>query len=78
MLGDFIRTSIEAGTENLYAAALELMERELLVDVLRHTDGNQQQAAKILGITRGTLRTKTRALGIGIGKSVWSEENHTD
>jgi DNA-binding protein Fis len=38
--------------------------------VLRHTSGRQLQAAKILGITRGSLRTKLRALGITIGRSV--------
>ena len=37
------------------------MEREVLVRVLRHTDGNQLQAARILGITRGSLRNKIRA-----------------
>ncbi len=43
------------------------MEREVLVRVLQHTDGNQLQAARILGITRGSLRNKIRALGISIG-----------
>ena len=38
----------------------------------RHTGGNQVQAAKLLGITRGSLRTKIRTLGIQIGRSVWS------
>ena len=48
------------------------MERSLLTRVLRHTGGNQVQAAKLLGITRGSLRTKIRTLGIQIGRSVWS------
>ena len=42
------------------------MERSLLTRVLRHTGGNQVQAAKLLGITRGSLRTKIRTLGIQI------------
>jgi len=51
------------------------MERQLLTAVLRHTDGNQLRAAKILGITRGSLRTKIRALGITIERAVWSEDD---
>ena len=49
---------------------LEQMDRELLIRVLRHTGGNQLQAARILGIARGSLRSKIRALGIGIDRNV--------
>jgi len=79
--GDWIRTiddRMSSGTENLYFEVLNEMERELLTRVLRHTHGNQLQAAKILGITRGSLRTKLRTLGIMIGKAVWSEDDHND
>jgi two-component system nitrogen regulation response regulator GlnG len=51
------------------------MERRLLTRVLQQTGGNQLQAAKILGITRGSLRTKIRALGIVIERSVTSDED---
>ena len=43
--------------------------------VLRQTGGNQVQAAKLLGITRGSLRTKIRTLGIRIERSVWSADD---
>jgi two-component system response regulator AtoC len=66
----FIQRAIESGAENLYAMTLEQMERELLIRVLRHTGGNQLQAARILGIARGSLRSKIRALGIGIERNV--------
>lgn len=66
----FIQRAIESGAENLYAMTLEQMERELLIRVLRHTDGNQLQAARILGIARGSLRSKIRSLGIGIERNV--------
>ena len=52
------------------------MERSLVTRVLRHTGGNQLQAAKILGITRGSLRTKIRTLGISIERSVWAPDDH--
>jgi DNA-binding NtrC family response regulator len=38
--------------------------------VLRHTRGNQSQAARMLGITRGSLRNKMRALRIQLGSTV--------
>ncbi|QDU18340.1 sigma-54-dependent transcriptional regulator [Urbifossiella limnaea] len=71
----FVADRIAAGSEELYAEAVERMEREVLVRVLRHTGGNQLQAAKILGITRGSLRTKIRALGITINREVWSDDD---
>ncbi len=74
----FVGDRITAGSVELYAEALERMEREVLVRLLKHTRGNQLQAAKILGITRGSLRTKIRALGIKIGHSIWSEDDHGD
>lgn len=74
----FVQKAIESGAENLYAMTLELMERELLMRVLKHTAGNQVQAARILGITRGSLRTKIRSLGISIGRSVWSDDEQAD
>jgi two-component system nitrogen regulation response regulator GlnG len=53
------------------------VERELIINALNETKGNQVQAARILGITRGSLRNKLRALNINIGKSVWSDDDQT-
>ena len=74
----FVGARLAAGSENLYAETLELMERELLLRVLRHTNANQVQAARILGITRGSLRNKIRNLNIEIARSVWSEDDQPD
>jgi len=74
----FVSGRIALGSENLYAEGLELMERELLLRVLRHTDGNQVQTARILGITRGSLRNKIRNLNIEISRSIWSEDDQPD
>jgi two-component system nitrogen regulation response regulator GlnG len=71
----FIERRLREGSEDLHAEALALMERTLLTRVLRETDGNQVQAARILGITRGSLRTKIRALGLRIERSVWSGDD---
>ena len=69
----FVAGRIATGSTALYAEGLERMEREVLVRVLTHTGGNQLRAAKILGITRGSLRTKIRTLGISIGREVWAD-----
>ena len=74
----FLAERLQAGSTDLYAEALDLMERHVLSGVLRHTQGNQVQAAKILGITRGSLRNKLRALGITIGRSVWSADEQPE
>ncbi len=70
----FIQARLAAGSEDLYAEALQQMEKHLLTRVLNHTGGNQVQAARILGITRGSLRTKIRALGLTIERSVSSDD----
>jgi DNA-binding NtrC family response regulator len=66
----FIDRCLKMGSRDLYAQSLDFMERVLLTIALRHTSGNQSQAAKILHITRGTLRAKIRELGIGIQQTV--------
>jgi two-component system, NtrC family, nitrogen regulation response regulator GlnG len=65
-----IEARLKEGAENLYEETLRRMERLLLTRVLQHTGGNQLQAAKILGITRGSLRTKIRELGITIARTI--------
>jgi two-component system nitrogen regulation response regulator GlnG len=70
----YVAERLAAGSENLYAETVERAERELLLRVLRHTRGNQVQAARILGITRGSVRTKIRTLGISIACSVCAQD----
>jgi two-component system nitrogen regulation response regulator GlnG len=69
-LEQLIEARITAGAEGLYAEAVHRLDRLLLTRVLQHTNGNQVQAAKMLGITRGSLRTKIRELGIRIDRNV--------
>jgi two-component system nitrogen regulation response regulator GlnG len=73
-LDAFITGRLAAGSEDLHAEVLARVERQLLTRVLSQTEGNQVQAARILGITRGSLRTKIRALGITIERSVSAED----
>lgn len=66
----FVSERLEAGSNNLYAEAIATAERQLLLQVLSHTDGNQLKAAGILGISRVTLRSKLKALRIDAGDFV--------
>jgi DNA-binding NtrC family response regulator len=50
----------EAGTTGAGPLSLEEMERRHVADVLRQTDGNVSQAARVLGIDRATLYAKIR------------------
>ncbi len=43
---------------------LPAVERELVIEALKETDNNQVQAAKLLGITRATLRKRIEKFGI--------------
>ena len=74
----FVRERMEAGSETLYAEGLARMEREILVRLLQHTAGNQLQAARMLGITRGSLRNKIRTHGISITRSICSDDSQPD
>ncbi|QDV23229.1 sigma-54-dependent transcriptional regulator [Aureliella helgolandensis] len=60
----FVAERLEAGTDNLYSEAISIAERQLLRLVLTHTSGNQLKAATFLGISRVTLRSKLKSLGI--------------
>jgi two-component system nitrogen regulation response regulator GlnG len=60
-------------SSDLYAETLEMFERYLLTRILRESEGNQSKAAERLGITRGSLRHKIRALGISIDQVVHAD-----
>ena len=45
---------------DLYHVVLEEVEPAVLDVVMNHVDGNQSQAAELLGISRGTLRKKLK------------------
>jgi len=51
-------------TDSLYTEVIEETERVLIIEILKQTQGNQTQAAKLLGISRPTLKDKIERLGI--------------
>jgi two-component system nitrogen regulation response regulator GlnG len=72
-LRPFVDERLQANSQDVYAETLEFMERFLITRILAECDGNQSQAARILGITRGSLRTKIRSLNVSIDRMVQIE-----
>ena len=50
--------------EHVYRRLLSEIEPPLIEEVLRYADGNQSRTARILGMTRNTLRSKLRRYSI--------------
>ncbi|HUK82279.1 MAG TPA: sigma-54 dependent transcriptional regulator [Verrucomicrobiae bacterium] len=67
-----IDATVDAAVQQLFALAkkepklriIGAVERELIIRALAETGGNQVQAAKLLGITRATLRKRVEKFGI--------------
>lgn len=53
-----------ADVEDLHDVVLREIETPLLLEVMRHCDGNQSRAADILGMNRATLRKKLKDYGL--------------
>jgi two-component system nitrogen regulation response regulator GlnG len=60
----FLTERLKANSTSLYAESLSEMERHLLSLIMEITDNNQAKSARLLGITRGNLRKKLRAIGL--------------
>ena len=65
-LKGFIKKSYSAKKSNLYDTLLQEFERPLITLTLKETNGNQIQAAEILGLNRNTLRKKIQELKIPV------------
>lgn len=71
----FIESQLQAGSTDLYAKTVEMMERFLFTRVLQASDGNQSRAAEILGITRGKVRDRIAAFNIQLDKNVTIDDS---
>ena len=52
--------------EHVHRKLLSEIEPPLIEEVLRYTGGNQSRTARILGMTRNTLRSKLRRYSIKV------------
>ncbi|HHH38705.1 MAG TPA: DNA-binding transcriptional regulator Fis [Sedimenticola sp.] len=50
---------------HLYQLVIAEVERPLFETVMQHTEGNQTRAARVLGISRSTLRKKLALYDLG-------------
>ena len=74
-LESFIRRRLHAGSNDLYGETLRRVDQFLLPLALQSTGGNKVHAARILGISRLTLRTKLREMGLTDPKCVEGDED---
>ncbi|MCA9168320.1 MAG: hypothetical protein KDB23_11650 [Planctomycetales bacterium] len=79
-LDAFLNQRIVGNSKEIYSECLQFMESFVLTEILRLTQGNQSEAARMLGITRGSLRYKIRACGLTVQRIVQRtpEEEATD
>lgn len=61
---ELLRTVPADRLEGLYPAIMRDVERTLLETVLAHVEGSRQEAARILGLHRNTLRHRLRVNGL--------------
>ena len=71
----FIRLCLACDDGDQYAQAHRRLDRLFLIRALEATGGNQQEAARRLGISRETLRRRLRELGIHLTRRVAGEED---
>ncbi|MCC6140486.1 MAG: hypothetical protein IT389_07705 [Nitrospira sp.] len=63
-MGDFVKGMHNGAAKNLHPMLISAVERPLISSALRETQGNQIQAAELLGLNRNTLRKKITDLHI--------------
>jgi len=75
-LGDYVETKFKhfvhamrrGSARDLYATFMKAVERPLIELALKESNGNQLQAARLLGMNRNTLRKKITEFGIPVGR----------
>ena len=67
-VGGYIDGLLSQGQPDVYHAVHSAVDRVLLEKVLEHVDGNQVEASELLGVSRNTLRSKLKALGLTVEK----------
>lgn len=71
-LAQFVRDLLRTGETDIYQKIGLAVDRMVLKEVLAHVKGHQVQASEVLGMSRNTLRTKLRALGLAVEKQLYA------
>ncbi len=69
-LPQLVKRLLAEKSTDVYSEAMQYMEKYVIREVLKSTDGNQSQAAEILGITRGKLRDRISTYNISLTSTV--------
>ena len=69
-LPQLVKRLLAEKSTSVYSEAMQYMEKYVITEVLKSTDGNQSQAAEILGITRGKLRDRISTYNISLTSNV--------
>jgi two-component system nitrogen regulation response regulator GlnG len=69
-LETFIRRALPTANGDLYSRAHDEVDRLLFMLALEHTGGNHRDAARLLGISRQTMRVKLRALRLQVARVI--------
>jgi len=64
VLAKIIETRSGLSGHALYEDVIQDIDKQLIIAILKKTKGNQTQAAKLLGISRPTLKDKIEKLGV--------------
>ncbi len=77
-LDDFIERRLRAGDADLFGDIVRDVKHRLLTRALQISGGNQLQTARLLGVSRSTLRNELKTLGITVERSVSTGESPSD
>jgi len=64
----FVHAMKQGSARDLYSTLMKAVERPLIELALLESNGNQLQAARLLGMNRNTLRKKITEFGIPVGR----------
>jgi len=73
---EFVRAMKASSARSLYSTIIHAVERPMIELALRETEGNQIQAAQLLGLNRNTLRKKISEFRISVKKRSRSQREH--
>jgi DNA-binding protein Fis len=63
-IDELIAHKLQQGDKDIYRTVIQTVDRLLLPEVIKQHSGNQSAASEFLGLSRMTLRSKLRSLGM--------------